>query len=185
MRSYPVKKNHIGLAVGEILWYKQTDRYPVLYYKDCITQHGIDGKLLGVLNIPEDAWCSLLGLSLLSIRFSLCSLLSYLCSPLGCLSALYQVISALYQVVSMLSSGSLYALYQVLSMLSIRFSLCSLLGCLSALYQVLSMLSIRFSLCFLFGYSLFSIRFSLYSLILSLFLIVLFSMELMESPLEC
>ena len=33
MRSYPVKENHIGLVVSEILWYTQTDTH-ILYYKD-------------------------------------------------------------------------------------------------------------------------------------------------------
>ena len=29
MRSYPVKKNHIGLVISEIQLYKQTNRHPV------------------------------------------------------------------------------------------------------------------------------------------------------------
>ena len=32
MRSYPVKKNHIGSAVSEILWYKQTDKRTSCYF---------------------------------------------------------------------------------------------------------------------------------------------------------
>ena len=37
MRSYPVKENQIGLAVSEILLYKQTETQTnilLLYYKD-------------------------------------------------------------------------------------------------------------------------------------------------------
>ena len=41
MRSYPVKTNHIGSAVSEILWYKHTHKKTdkqidilLLYYKD-------------------------------------------------------------------------------------------------------------------------------------------------------
>ena len=32
MRSYPVKENHIGSAVTEILWYKQTDIESSCYF---------------------------------------------------------------------------------------------------------------------------------------------------------
>ena len=37
MRSYPVKENHIGSEVSEILGYKQTDRHTdimILYHRD-------------------------------------------------------------------------------------------------------------------------------------------------------
>ena len=40
MRSYHVKENPIDLAVGEIIWYRQTDKQmdiQLLYYKDCLT----------------------------------------------------------------------------------------------------------------------------------------------------
>ena len=36
MRSYPIKKNHIGSAVRDILRYRQTDRYPGTFIRSLI-----------------------------------------------------------------------------------------------------------------------------------------------------
>ncbi len=44
MRSYPVKENHIGSAISEILWYKQTDIF-LLYYNDVKNREGGDNGL--------------------------------------------------------------------------------------------------------------------------------------------
>ena len=43
MESYPVKENHIGSVVIELIWYRQTDihtNHPVTYYKNLFQTKG-------------------------------------------------------------------------------------------------------------------------------------------------